>query len=85
MFYKFKEFDYTSYYKCYAISILSIGDIKSYSATLYFACQEREVHLLSSYKIRRKSIRNVADKRLKLFELIVYKRKLSEPYKIIKL
>ena len=36
-FYKSEEFNYTSYYKCHAMSILSIGDIKSRSAALYFA------------------------------------------------
>jgi len=36
-FHKSKEFNYTSYYKCYAISILLIGDIESRSIALYFA------------------------------------------------
>jgi hypothetical protein len=27
--YKSEEFDYTSYYKCYAISILPVSDIES--------------------------------------------------------
>jgi hypothetical protein len=84
-FYKSEEFDYTSYYKCYAMSILLIGDIESCGAALYFARQEWEVYLPGGHEIRCKSIWNVADKRLKLFELIVHKRRPSKPHRIIRL
>ena len=36
-FHKSEEFNRTSYCKCYAVSILSIGDIESRSAALHFA------------------------------------------------
>jgi hypothetical protein len=67
------------------MSILLIGDIESRGAALYFARQEREVHLPGGHEIRRKSIRNVADERLELFELIVRERRPSKPHRIIRL
>jgi hypothetical protein len=67
------------------MSILSIGDVESRGAALYFARQEREVHLPGGHEMGRKSIWNLADKRLKLFELIIRERRPSEPHRIIRL
>jgi len=45
-----EQFDNAPYCEYYAVSILSIGDIESHGAALYFAHQERKVHLLGGYK-----------------------------------
>jgi hypothetical protein len=61
------------------MSILSVCNIKSRRTALHFARQEREVHLLGGHEIGCKSICNLANKRLKLFKLIVRECRSSEP------
>lgn len=67
------------------MSILPIGNIESRSAALYFARQEREVHLPSRHENRGKSICYLTNERRKLFELSIRERRSAEPHRIVRL
>lgn len=45
-----KQLDKSSYRKCHAVGILTVGDIKGCSTALHLACQEREVHIVSGHE-----------------------------------
>jgi len=50
-FYMSIELNNNSYSNNYAISILSICDIKCYNIILYLTCQKQKIHLLRAYKV----------------------------------
>ena len=79
--YKPKEFDYTPHRHCYAISILSVYDIKCYSTTLCFVGKEREVYRVRGHKER--SFCELAHERLNLFELIFRERLPPKYYGVV--
>ncbi len=67
--YKFKKFNKTSYCNNYIISVLPVCDIERRGTALYFARQEREIHIIRGYKER--GVYKLANEKLKLIKLIV--------------
>lgn len=76
-----KEFDYTPYCYCYAMSILSVCDIQCYSTILCFTGKEREVYRVHGYKER--SFCELANERLNPFELIFCERLPPKRYGVV--
>ena len=76
-----EKLDGTPRCHCHAMSILSIRNIESCGAALYFTLQERKVHIASSHKERRGC--EFADKTLQPCELLFCKRPSSESYRVV--
>jgi hypothetical protein len=80
-----KKSNNTPYCQGHAVSILSVYNIKCCGIALNLTGQEWEVHLRGGHEMGRKSIWNLTNKRLKLFQLIVCKCRLFKSYRIIRL
>jgi hypothetical protein len=57
--------------KRHAVRILLVSNVKSCSAALNFACEERKVHVVRSYKEGLVASKEFAKKGRKLIKLIV--------------
>ena len=58
--YQSEQLNRRSHRKRHAVGVLSIGDVQRGSTTLYFARQEREVHVVRGHEVRR--VRQLANK-----------------------
>ena len=81
--YQSEQLNRRSHRKRHAVGVLSIGDVQRGSTTLYFARQEREIHVLSCHEERR--VRQIANERLQLAELLFGKGLSPEPHGIVRL
>jgi hypothetical protein len=80
---KTEELDDAFYSKSYTVSVLSIGDVKRCCIALHFIRKEREVYPVGCDEER--GIKDVADKRIKPFKLLVCKRRSWKYNKVFRL